>query len=46
LGIILEGSNARAHAGETTQEIGDMLGFRAKELFEQANALLDSGQLD
>ena len=46
LGILLEGSNARAHAGETTREIGDMLGSRAKELFEQAHALLDSSPFD
>jgi aminoglycoside phosphotransferase (APT) family kinase protein len=45
LGIILEGSNARACAGHTTREIGDILGNRAKELFEQANVLLDSPTL-
>lgn len=42
LAILLEGSNARAYAGSTTKEIGDSLGKRAKELFEQANTLLDS----
>nr|WP_051122221.1 phosphotransferase family protein [Nocardia sp. 348MFTsu5.1] len=46
LAILLEGSNARAHAGSTTKEIGDMLGYRAKELFEQANALLDSADFN
>jgi aminoglycoside phosphotransferase (APT) family kinase protein len=45
LGIILEGSHARACAGHTTREIGDTLGNRAKELFEQANVLLDSRTL-
>jgi aminoglycoside phosphotransferase (APT) family kinase protein len=44
LGILLEGSNARACAGAATREIGDILGIRAKELFEQANSLLDSTQ--
>lgn len=46
LAILLEGSNARAYAGSTTKEIGDMLAIRAKELFEQANVLLDSTEFD
>ena len=46
LAILLEGSNARAYAGSTTQEIGDMLGLRARQLMVQAEALLDRSPFD
>jgi aminoglycoside phosphotransferase (APT) family kinase protein len=40
LGIILEGSNARAHAGHAPPEIGDRLHLAAVALFEQALELI------
>lgn len=40
LGIILEGSNARAAAGLAPREIGDRLHAIAVRLFEQANDLI------
>jgi aminoglycoside phosphotransferase (APT) family kinase protein len=39
LGIILEGSNARACAGLATREVGDRLGRAAHALFSQAHEL-------
>lgn len=36
LGIILEGTNARAHAGRAPREVGDRLHDTAVRLFEQA----------
>ena len=41
LGIILEGTNARADAGMAPREIGDQLHAHTVSLFEQALALLD-----
>jgi aminoglycoside phosphotransferase (APT) family kinase protein len=40
LGIILEGTNARADAGQAPREIGDMLHAHAVSLFEQALGLI------
>jgi len=40
LAILLEGSNARAHAGLASREIGDRLGLRARQLMEQAFILI------
>jgi aminoglycoside phosphotransferase (APT) family kinase protein len=42
LGIILEGSNARAAAGLATKEIGDRLHATTLTLFAQAETLIDS----
>jgi aminoglycoside phosphotransferase (APT) family kinase protein len=42
-GIILEGSHARAFAGQTSTEIGDRLHHRAELLFQQARWLTDEG---
>ena len=41
LGIILEGSNARAAAGKAPKEIGDMLHIATVRLFERASAIVD-----
>jgi len=41
LGIILEGSNARAVAGKAPKEIGDMLHTATVRLFERAAAVID-----
>lgn len=41
LGIILEGSNARAAAGKAPKEIGDMLHTATVRLFERAAAVID-----
>ncbi|MFM8599789.1 MAG: phosphotransferase family protein [Mycobacterium sp.] len=41
LGIILEGSNARAAAGLAPREIGDMLHTATVRLFERAAAIMD-----
>ena len=41
LGIILEGSNARAAAGKAPKEIGDMLHIATVRLFERAVAIID-----
>jgi aminoglycoside phosphotransferase (APT) family kinase protein len=40
LGILLEGSHARASAGQAPKEIGDMLHTYALWLFEKANQVL------
>ena len=40
LGIILEGTNARAYAGQAPREIGDLLHAHTVSLFEQALALI------
>ena len=45
LGIILEGSNARAAAGKAPREIGDMLHTATVRLFERAEQIMD-GQLE
>ena len=41
LGIILEGSNARAYAGQAPREIGDRLHTTTVRLFERAHTLID-----
>lgn len=41
LGIILEGSNARAHAGLAPREIGDRLHNTTVRLFERAHQYMD-----
>ena len=41
LGIILEGSNARAAAGKAPREIGDMLHTATVRLFDRAAAIMD-----
>lgn len=41
LGIILEGSNARAAAGKAPREIGDMLHTATVRLFERAQMIMD-----
>ena len=41
LGIILEGSNARAAAGLAPKEIGDRLHIATVRLFERALALME-----
>jgi len=41
LGIILEGSNARAAAGMAPREIGDLLHTATVRLFERATAIMD-----
>ncbi len=41
LGIILEGTNARAAAGRAPVEIGHDLHGRAVDLFTQASGLID-----
>ena len=43
LGIILEGTNARAYAGKAPREIGDMLHATAVGLFERAAGLIEDG---
>ncbi|MFN8036332.1 MAG: phosphotransferase family protein [Acidimicrobiia bacterium] len=40
LGIVLEGSNARADAGQAPREIGDLLHTLAVGLFERAHAVM------
>ena len=40
LGIILEGTNARADAGQAPREIGDLLHAHTVSLFEQALSLI------
>ena len=40
LGIVLEGSHARAHAGKAPKAIGDMLHATCLALFEQAHELI------
>ena len=45
LGIILEGSNARAAAGKAPREIGDMLHIATVHLFERAEQIMD-GQME
>jgi aminoglycoside phosphotransferase (APT) family kinase protein len=42
LGIILEGTNARADAGQAPREIGDLLHAHTVSLFEQALALISA----
>ena len=44
LGIILEGSNARAAAGLAPREIGDLLHTATVRLFERAAAIMDGEQ--
>ena len=41
LGILLEGTNARARAGKVPQSLGDMLHSVAVWLFAKANQLID-----
>jgi aminoglycoside phosphotransferase (APT) family kinase protein len=41
LGIILEGSNARAAAGKAPREIGDMLHTATVRLFERAHRIME-----
>ena len=41
LGIILEGSNARAAAGKAPKEIGDVLHLATVRLFERAHAIME-----
>lgn len=41
LGIILEGSNARAAAGQAPREIGDMLHTATVRLFERAQEIME-----
>jgi aminoglycoside phosphotransferase (APT) family kinase protein len=41
LGIILEGSNARAAAGKAPKEIGDVLHTATVRLFERAHRIMD-----
>ncbi len=41
LGIILEGSNARAAAGMAPREVGDLLHTATVRLFERATAIMD-----
>jgi aminoglycoside phosphotransferase (APT) family kinase protein len=41
LGIILEGSNARAAAGKAPKEIGDMLHTATVRLFQRAEAIIE-----
>jgi aminoglycoside phosphotransferase (APT) family kinase protein len=43
LGIILEGTNARAYAGKAAREIGDLLHASAVALFERAALLIKEG---
>lgn len=40
LGIILEGTNARADAGQAPRQVGDLLHAHTVRLFEQALALI------
>ena len=44
LGIILEGSNARAAAGLAAREIGDVLHTATVRLFERATAIMEGEQ--
>ena len=41
LGIVLEGTHARAFAGKAPKEIGDFLHAITMELFEKANRLVE-----
>ena len=43
LGIILEGTNARAYAGKAPRAVGDMLHASAVALFERAGHLIKEG---
>jgi aminoglycoside phosphotransferase (APT) family kinase protein len=43
LGIILEGTNARAYAGKAPRAIGDMLHLSAVALFERAALIMKEG---
>jgi aminoglycoside phosphotransferase (APT) family kinase protein len=43
LGIILEGTHARAAAGQAPKEVGDLLHAHTVSLFEQAHRLIDAG---
>jgi aminoglycoside phosphotransferase (APT) family kinase protein len=42
LGIVLEGTHARAYAGKAPKEVGDLLHHATVQLFEQALTLMDS----
>src|SRR6201991_3967448 len=42
LGIVLEGTNARARAGKAPKEVGDLLHEATVRLFEQALTLMES----
>ncbi|HEY2041826.1 MAG TPA: hypothetical protein VGH11_04045 [Jatrophihabitans sp.] len=42
LGIVLEGTNARASAGKAPKEVGDLLHEATVRLFEQALTLMES----
>lgn len=42
LGIVLEGTHARAYAGKAPKEIGDLLHGATVQLFEQALTLMDT----
>ncbi|HVF31569.1 MAG TPA: phosphotransferase family protein [Acidimicrobiales bacterium] len=42
LGIILEGTHARAAAGQAPEEVGDLLHAHTVSLFEQAHRLIDA----
>jgi aminoglycoside phosphotransferase (APT) family kinase protein len=42
LGIVLEGTNARAAAGKAPKEVGDLLHAATVSLFEQACELMES----
>ena len=42
LGIVLEGTHARAYAGKAPKEIGDLLHEATVRLFEQALTLMDT----
>lgn len=42
LGIVLEGTNARADAGKAPREVGDLLHVLAVGLFERASAVMEA----
>jgi aminoglycoside phosphotransferase (APT) family kinase protein len=42
LGIVLEGTHARAYAGKAPKEVGDLLHGATVQLFEQALTLMDT----
>jgi aminoglycoside phosphotransferase (APT) family kinase protein len=42
LGIVLEGTHARAYAGKAPKEVGDLLHHATVQLFEQALTLMDT----